>query len=123
MTIAKRSLIALFALLTLPMAANAAFISIDDSDVDTITITVNDFEGCFFVNGELLSCGLGDPQSITLVDGEVHEYSASWIDLGLSADGFNAHYFGIMDEVFSGVEYSTSTDGFFGRFRWIRSAR
>ncbi len=46
--------------------ANAAFINIDDSDPNTITINAGDFEGGFSVNGNLLTSGLGNSGSITL---------------------------------------------------------
>ena len=107
----------LLAVLLLPVAANAAFISIDDTDKDTITISVNDFEGCFSVNGLELSCGLGDPQSITLADDTVWSFEGTWIDLGASTSNSGAHYFGLMGEVFSGVEWSVYTNGFYGTIR------
>lgn len=114
MTRTKGTFLAFLALLLSPMAANAAFITIDDSDVDTITITAGDFERCFSVNGVELTCGLGDSGSITLDDGLVHNYEGSWIDLGGSDSGFDAHYFGLLDIVYSGIEWQATSDGFYG---------
>jgi len=48
------------AALTLSVPASAAFITIDDSDLATITITAGDFEEGFFVDGNLLTSGLGN---------------------------------------------------------------
>jgi hypothetical protein len=96
-----------------PFAANAAFISIDDSDVDSITITVGDFENCFSVNMVQLTCGLGNSNSITLLDGLIHSFEGSWIDLGGSGTT-GEHYFGLLGDVFSGVEWTAATDGFVG---------
>lgn len=64
--------------------AQGAFITIDDSDPNTITITAGDFEGGFSVDGNLLTTGLGNSNSITLPDGG-YSISGSWIDLGLAA--------------------------------------
>ena len=99
-----------------PMAANAAFITIDDSDVDTITITAGDFEGCFFVNSvQLGGCGLYFPGSITLPDGQLHDFSGSWIDLGETPSiGLTQLWFGIGAEILSGIEFYASTDGYYG---------
>lgn len=63
------------------LPAHAAFISIDDSDPSTITITAGDFEGGFSVNGTLLTTGLGNSGSITLADGG-YSIQGSWFDLG-----------------------------------------
>ncbi len=100
-------------LLASPLAANAAFISIDDSDPDSITITAGDFEECFYVNGDLLTCGLFQSGSITLQDGLIHEFEGSWIDLG-GSDSIGAHYFGLSGDVYSGVEWFAETGGFLG---------
>lgn len=63
------------------LPAHAAFITIDDSDPSTITITAGDFEGGFSVNGSLLTSGVGNSGSITLPDGG-YSIDGSWIDLG-----------------------------------------
>lgn len=73
------------AALTLSAPASAAFIAIDDSDPATITITAGDFEDGFFVDGNLLTTGIGNSGSITLADGG-YSISGRWIDLG-QADG------------------------------------
>lgn len=96
-------------------AANAAFINIDDSDPSWITITAGDFEGGFYVNGNLLTSGLGDSGSLTLLDGG-YSISGSWIDLGLSS-GTSRIEIALASspaEVTSGIELSASTDGTFG---------
>ncbi len=95
--------------------ASAAFISIDDSDKDTITITAGDFEYGFYVNGSLLTTGLGASNSITLADGG-YEISGSWIDLGLSSGGSHLVFAlpGNPGQATSGMEFFTSTDGMTG---------
>ena len=62
--------------------ANAAFININDNDLANITLTAGDFEGGFFVDGVLLTQGLGSSASITFADGATHTISASWISSG-----------------------------------------
>lgn len=63
--LAKSSVLSSLAMcLTAP--AHAAFVTIDDSHPDLVTITAGDFEGGFFVNGTLLSSCLGSSASITL---------------------------------------------------------
>jgi hypothetical protein len=101
---------ALFAA-TLP--AQAAFLIIDDSDPDTITVTAGDFESGFSVNGTLLTIGLSDNGSATFNDGTVLGFEGSWIDLGLSDADYDIN-FGIGNVIFSGVEAGGSTDGFLG---------
>ena len=61
--------------------ASAAFITIDDRNVNSVTISAGDFEGGFFVNGDLLTTGLGNSGSVTLADGGF-TISGSWIDEG-----------------------------------------
>lgn len=56
---------------------HAAWISIDDSDVNTVTISAGDFEGGFFVNGGFLTAGLYSSNSITLIDGN-YTLSGLW---------------------------------------------
>lgn len=105
-------------LATLGLPAQAAFIVIDDSDSDTITITAGDFEAGFYVNGNLLTTGLHTSGSLTLADGVVYDYNGSWIDLGGSGVSYG-RYFGIGDEVYSGVEAAGDTDGFYGTIRGL----
>ncbi len=94
--------------------AQAAFITIDDSDPSFITITAGDFEGGFFVDGVLLTTGLGSSGSITFPDGG-HSISGTWIDLGATAPGSRVDIlFAVAsDPAFatSGVEFGASTDG------------
>lgn len=109
-----RLLTALALALFVSVPAQAAYITIDDSDVNTITISAGDFEQGFYVNGTLLTIGLGSGGSITLADGSVDSYSGSWIDLGATTAGNTNHFFGLGTEVYSGIESSASTDGFYG---------
>ncbi len=100
------------ALFALP--ASAAFIAIDDSDRNNITITAGDFEEGFYVNGVLLTMGIGDSGSITLLDGG-YSISGSWIDLG-AADGTRVDLlFALATNpgfTTSGLEFGASSDGF-----------
>lgn len=94
--------------------AQAAFINVDDSDPNTITITAGDFEGGFSVNGSLLTSGLGNSASITLADGG-YSISGTWIDLG-GAHGQRVDIlFALPTDVTfstSGIEFgATSDDG------------
>jgi hypothetical protein len=77
----RQTLLAAAAAFALAGAAQAAFLIIDDSDPSTITITAGDFEDGFFVNGDLLTTGLGGSNSITLPDGPGFLFG-SWIDNG-----------------------------------------
>lgn len=100
------------ALFALP--ASAAYIAIDDSDINTITITAGDFEEGFYVNGVLLTMGVGDSGSITLLDGG-YGISGSWIDLG-AADGTRVDLLFALatNPTFStsGLEFGAASDGF-----------
>lgn len=93
--------------------AQAAFITIDDSDTGFITITAGDFEGGFSVNGNLLTTGLGNSGSITLADGG-YSIDGSWIDRGAAA-GQRADILFALDgnPTFStsGVEFGATSDG------------
>lgn len=96
--------------------ASAAYIAIDDSDVNNITITAGDFERGFSVNGNLLTSGLGNSGSITLADGG-HSISGSWIDLGQSGGLRVDLLFAFLADptgATSGVEFGASTDGSMG---------
>jgi hypothetical protein len=106
-------ILAVAALASVALPAQAAYISIDDSDANTITITAGDFERGFYVNGSLLTSGLGNGGTLTLADGFTYSFSGSWIDNGLSS-GSTDRYFGIGDVVYSGVESTASSDGSFG---------
>jgi hypothetical protein len=107
---------ALCALTLCAAPAHAAFITWDDSDPNTITITAGDFEAGFSVDGNLLTTGLGNSGSITLPD-TGHTFSGSWIDLGLSSGAHNEILFALAVDptaVTSGAEWTPTTDGFFG---------
>lgn len=92
----------------------AAFITIDDSDPNSITITAGDFERGFSVNGNLLTLGLGDSGSITLPDGG-HSIQGSWIDLGADIAGSTTNvYFAFPVDptgVTSGIQFFSQSDG------------
>jgi hypothetical protein len=103
-----------FSLLMLSaIPSQAAFISFDDSNPFTITVTAGDFENGFFVNGNLLTTGIGDSASITLPDGG-NSFSGSWIDLGFSDGSQHQILFALPSDptaVTSGATYSATTDG------------
>lgn len=98
-------------------SAQAAYISIDDSDVNLITITAGDFERGFSVNGIPFASGLGVSDSITLLDGG-HSFEGSWIDLGLSGAGAaSTIYFSESSNptgITSGVGAYANSNGFLG---------
>lgn len=99
---------------TIAAPSSAAFITIDDSDPNTVTITAGDFEGGFSVNGTLLTIGLGASASITLPD-EGYLIDGSWIDLGAAADTRVDILFALpIDPTFatSGIEFAATSDGF-----------
>lgn len=96
--------------------ASAAFITIDDRNVNSVTISAGDFEGGFSVDGNLLTSGLGNSGSVVLADG-LHSISGSWIDLGLADDLSLLIYFALLGDpssVTSGVSFGTTTDGGMG---------
>jgi len=96
-------------------SAHAAYISIDDSDVNNITITAGDFENGFSVNGTPFAFGIGVSDSITLPDGG-YGFEGSWIDLGASGNGATSQiYFSESSNptsITSGVEADATSDGF-----------
>ena len=103
------------AALTLSVPASAAFITIDDSELATITITAGDFEEGFFVDGNLLTSGLGNSGSITLPDGG-YTIQGSWIDLGQADDARVDLLFALPgDPTFStsGMEFGAESNGTF----------
>lgn len=97
--------------------AHAAFITIDDSALNTITITAGDFEGGFSVNGTLLTSGLSNSNSITLADGVAHNFSGSFDlmqnFLQLQVFAF-LEYVGLAGLTYSGVQLIGTAGGFFG---------
>jgi hypothetical protein len=103
------SIASLLLALTLPSLASAAFINIDDSDLNTITITAGDFEGGFFIDGTELSSG----DSITLEDG-IFSIEGNWSGGGSSSD--QELFFALADDpiwVTSGLEFITGSNEFF----------
>jgi hypothetical protein len=112
----KTILTAFFALALAAAPAQAAFIAIDDNDLGSITITAGDFEAGFFVDGVLLTTGLGNSASITFADSG-HNISGSWIDLGVSVPGqrldINFALPGDPTLATSGIEFGVTTDGTF----------
>lgn len=108
-------LAAAFALGVTTAPASAAFIIIDDTDPNTITITAGDFEEGFSVNGDLLTSGLGDSGSITLPD-DGYSIDGKWIDLGQAGGAVNL-YFAFpdgSDQITSGFQARATTDGEYG---------
>ena len=85
----KRVLLAMFLGALFAAPANAAFINVNDNDLANITLTAGDFEGGFFVDGVLLTSGLGNSASITFADGAVHTVSGTWITNGLVGPAVN----------------------------------
>lgn len=66
-----------------PEMAGAAYLSINDWIDETITISVNDFEGGFSVNGTQIQIGLQNSQVVALPEAAgLISFSGSWIDLG-----------------------------------------
>lgn len=65
---------------------SAAYIAVDDSNPDTITILAGQFEHGFWVNGTQLTTGLGGG-SITLPDGTPITIRGSWVDLNKTGTG------------------------------------
>ena len=94
--------------------AQAAYITIDDSDLTKITITAGDFEFGFSVDGALLTSGLGASGSITL-DDNGHAFSGSWFDpSGAPASRLDIAFALPGNPTFttSGVESARTTVGF-----------
>ena len=96
----------------------AAYINVDDSDPDFITITAGDFEGGFSVNGILLTTGLNSSGSVTLADGSPsnsgYSISGSWIDNGAAGGTTVSIPFALADNptfVTSGIGFNATSDG------------
>lgn len=70
--------LAILASLTLNLNASAAYIVIDDSDLDTVTVTAGDFDGGLWVNQTLLTTGIGNSASQTFQDATPVSLSARW---------------------------------------------
>lgn len=105
---------AICALLLFAAPAHAAFITWDDNDLNQITITAGDFNGGFYVDGNLLTFGSQESNSITLADTS-HTFSGIWLDVGTTGSGNDQTLFALPSDptgVTSGVAYSYSTDGF-----------
>jgi hypothetical protein len=66
----------------------AAAINFDDTNPnDTIILSVNDFEGGFFLNGALIQQGTQNPVSVTVQEDGPLNFSGSWLDLGQAQPG------------------------------------
>ncbi len=106
------ALVAIAASIGFSAPVSAAYVAVDDSDATHVTITAGDFEGGFSVNGSLLTTGLGNSGSITLIDGG-YNISGSWIDLGGQANGQRVDIlFALMgDPTFttSGIEFGATS--------------
>ena len=90
----------------------AAYINIDDSDPNFITITAGDFEGGFSVNGILLTTGLGNSGSTTLADNS-YSISGSWIDHGAAGGTTVSIPFALADNptfVTSGIGFNATSN-------------
>jgi hypothetical protein len=108
--------------------AEAAYITIDDSDLATVTITAGDFEGGLYIDDVLLTSGLGSSGSATLPDGG-YTIAGSWIDLGGAGGARVDLLFAFLADpgmVTSGIEFGVETDGLngmlFGSFGGFTSA-
>src|SRR2546425_12448265 len=63
-----------------PSAGRAAALFFDDSSTnETITITANDFEGGFAVNGTLIQQGLNNPGSATFPETGPISFQGRWL--------------------------------------------
>lgn len=93
----------------------AAYITIDDSDPNNMTVSAGDFENGLSINGSLFTSGLGVGNSQVFPDGGLN-ISGSWIDLGQSSGTVHLFFADAADPtaVTSGVELTATTDGFYG---------
>ena len=93
--------------------AKAAFILFDDtSAAETTTVSLNDFERGFSIDGVLVQSGRNNP--VTVTEPESFSYSGTWIDRGQSIPGSFAQL--AFDGTVLSDEnvYTVSTDGTFG---------
>jgi hypothetical protein len=89
----KRRFVAAFCVLA-PISVRAAFIGFDDTNPnDTTTLTVNDFESGFSVNGVLFQQGLNNPSTGIFDEHLPMNFSGSWIDNGQATAGNRLFYF------------------------------
>jgi len=91
------ALLAAFALVSQSRGANLV---IDDSNLNTVTITASGFNN-FVVNGNVLASGA----SATFADGVVINFAGNWFNQGLGAGPTQSAYFGDT-ELRSGIEFS-----------------
>lgn len=87
--------LALSVALLAPIASQAAYLSIDDTNPnDTISITAGDFENGFFVNGSLLTAGVGHGAT-AVIDESLGSilFRGNWIDNGHTPTGTFTVYF------------------------------
>lgn len=94
-------------------STQAAFIAIDDTDPNTISIVVGDFERGFTLNGTPVTIGLGNAFTAVLPDGAAYTYSARWFDFGVGGADLRL-YFGTGASIQSGIDGAMSTDGTVG---------
>jgi len=93
----------------------AAYITIDDSDPNNMTISAGDFEHGFYIGGNLFTTGIGSGNTQVFPDGGL-SISGSWIDLGQSSGSVKLLFAdaGNPTAVTSGIELTATTDGFYG---------
>ncbi len=93
----------------------AAYITVDDSDPNNMTISAGDFEFGLSINGNLFTSGLGSGNTQVFPDGGF-SISGSWIDLGQSSGSVKLLFAdpGNPTAVTSGIELTATTDGFNG---------
>ncbi len=107
--------IILSAALLAPLAANAAFFSIDDTRPDeTIFITANDFESGLSVNGLPFQVGLNSPSSGIFTEASPISFDGQWITPGFVANFNRTIYFveGRQSTLVSDIlEYSVIANG------------
>jgi hypothetical protein len=112
----KSKILILVLAVGLTAQSKASYINIDDSDVNNITLTAGDFEGGFYVGATLLTIGLGNSGSITIVDGGFGQtFTGMWIDLGQTPVAPINVYFGAGGTVLSGFDGSSWTGGGLGQ--------
>jgi hypothetical protein len=102
-----------------PGAARAAFMSINDvtSPLATLTFSLNDFEGGFFINGNLVQQGLGHPAIVNVPESPMVTFTGNWIDLGQTPTGTHTIFWVYPTQpgtVSDELTFSTNSSGGFG---------
>ncbi len=102
----------------LPLSAQAAALSVIENGNGAVTISANDFEAGFYVNGNLLQQGLSNAQTLTVPASPFGvSFSGSWLDLGASGFGARTIYFvnpQAPSQVTDVLSLNWATDGGFG---------